>query len=185
MKYLISIPVVMMLLFQIGLLVYFINQIYYMIHSRRVGFVSSYLGWIGQGLDDCINDNIKNVSELKFVELGSGWGGISRYISKKFDFKEVIALELNWSNSLIAKFFGRVQGGNVKYLQGDIFKYKPPSKSIFYCYLFPSILEIMQRENYFQDCYVISLTFEFKNKEPVATYPVKGFQKILRLYHFD
>ena len=192
---------------------YQLKQFYKFSQEDNVGLVTTNLNNIKSILDQIIQKQQKtsNQNTSYFIELGSGRGIISNYISKNYLFKKVIAIENDWLIHTWAKithfinylinyliktklfkhknFKTNSSSSQINYVNHSVFDYDYNSlngKKIFYCYLFPQILDKLYKRGVFKNSIVISLSFEITNLEATEVFDIPdGFlQKKLFVYEF-
>ncbi len=192
---------------------YQLKQFYKFSQKDNVGLVTTNLNNIKSILDQIIQKQQKtsNLSTSYFTELGSGRGIISNYISKNYLFKKVIAIENDWLIHTWAKithfinylinyliktkllkhknFKTNNSLSQIDYVNQSVFDYDYDSlegPKIFYCYLFPQILDKLYEQGVFKNSTVISLSFEITNLEATEVFDIPdGFlQRKLFVYEF-
>jgi 16S rRNA A1518/A1519 N6-dimethyltransferase RsmA/KsgA/DIM1 with predicted DNA glycosylase/AP lyase activity len=179
-----SILIIVALVIYLVVACYQILQFYYLIHPYKVCLVSTQLNKVTPVLADAIGKYVPDATNYNFVELGSGKAGVSRYIYRTMNFKQVIAVEGDWLTYFGSLILTRLAKDNITIINKDIFQYKLPSSSVIYCYLFPKLLNRLFEQGYFQNTVVFSLTFQIESQEPKEVLDVPNFQKKLYIYDF-
>lgn len=107
------------------------------------------------------------------VELGSGWGGMTRRLKKTFPNADVIAYE----RSFLPWAISRITGLNVQ--RADIFKADLSQADVVFCYLSPWHMTYLDRQfkTLKDGATVISVSFPIFNKDEVQKRDV-GFTRI-------
>ena len=178
---------------------YQVRQFYKFSHKDDVGLVTSNLNNLKNILEQILESD-KKVSTLDtkyFIELGSGRAVISDYIAQNYLFKKVIAIENDWlihtwasTIHLIKVKLLRVSyKTNLSYINQSVFDFdylKHDGSKIFYCYLFPQILDKLYKEGVFKNSIVISLSFQIPNLQASQTHEIPNglLQKKLFIYDF-
>ena len=71
------------------------KELVYFIRPYRVVLISTQTKYITPILTQVINDFIKNTNNENFVEIGSGYSKVTRYMAKKYKWHKMIAIEIN------------------------------------------------------------------------------------------
>jgi hypothetical protein len=106
------------------------------------------------------------------VDLGSGWGGLTRDISHQFPLKAVMGLEgswLPWAFSRL-RFFGQSKGPRIKL--GDFLRIPLASHTLYVCYLSgPAMAKLRRRfeEDQPRGGLLVSLAFAMPGWSPSLT----------------
>lgn len=165
-------------------IIFGVTQFYFNLSNDKIGFVPTLSGTLNKRLAEVFTKYLKDPSKYTFVELGSGVANISSYVSSQFNFKEVIAVEIDPLILTFGKFLNLFYKSKVKFVRRNIFNYEIPKKSVLYCYLTTSILERLLKENRFQGHLVISTTFKLKNVTPVEVIEMRNFYRRMYVYDF-
>lgn len=166
------------------ILVFMIKELQTMARKDRVVLVSSNINQIKNPFFAAIQKYVTNPQELNFVEIGAGYAKISELAARDFSWKSVLAVEIDsivilWNR--LKKYFTRTA---ITYIQSDVFDYMIPKNSVVYCYMSVPVVNRLYRENAFDGCLVLSLSFAIKDIEPADEFMIKGFQKKLYVYDF-
>jgi trans-aconitate methyltransferase len=115
------------------------------------------------------------------VELGSGWGGMTRRLQKRFPDAKIAAFE----KSIIPYVFSRAQGQNVRC--SDLFDVNLTTVDLVFCYLSPWHMERLLpkfEKELKPGAVVVSASFPMK-RTPDAETIVPGIVDIpVYLYRF-
>ena len=71
------------------------KELVYFIKPYRVVLISTQTKYITPILTQIINDFIKNTNNENFVEIGSGYSKVTRYMAKNYKWHKMIAIEIN------------------------------------------------------------------------------------------
>jgi|688.fasta_scaffold159981_3 hypothetical protein len=167
----------------IFLAIFWTFQISYTISQDKIGFLPSLSGKLNLQLLRIFDQYLHDPKDYSFVELGAGVANIAGFINKNFEFKEVIAVEIDPITVFFGKLINNISGTNVEFIRKDIFAYKIPQKSVLYCYLSTHIMEKMLRQGKFDGHLVVSTTFKLKKTEPVEIIEMNNFY--MRMYVYD
>jgi SAM-dependent methyltransferase len=163
--------------------IFWIFQISYTLSQDKIGFLPSLSGKLNMQLLRVFDHYLDETKEYSFVELGAGVANIAGMISKRFEFKDVIAVEIDPITVFFGKLLNNFAGTNVEFVRKDIFAYKIPSKSVLYCYLGTHIIEKLYQQGKFDGHLVVSTTFKLKEVEPVEVIEMNNFY--MRMYVYD
>jgi hypothetical protein len=197
---LINILAIVWLLLILVWALYQIRQFWKFSQKDNVGLVTTNLNNVKNILDQIIKEQLNQQNQDKldttyFIELGSGRGVISEFIAKNYLLKKVIAIENDWFihtwTSIIylikVKLFNLKPLTDIQHINQSIFDFNYEvlkGKKIFYCYLFPQLLDKLYAQGVFKDSTVISLSFEISDLKPNQVFEIpQGFlQKKLFVY---
>ena len=163
--------------------IFWIFQITYTLNKDKIGFLPSLSGKLNLQLLRIFDQYIHNTKDYSFVELGAGVANIAGFINKNFEFKKVIAVEIDPITIFFGKLFNNISGTNIEFHRKDIFAYQIPQKSVLYCYLGTHIMEKLHKQGKFDGHLVVSTTFKLKEVEPVETIEMNNFY--MRMYVYD
>ena len=155
--------------------------------SGRAVYVGTQLRTLGPALEDMIGRYLGDeTAHWTLVEIGAGLAYVAGFLSKRFRWKSVEAVELGRTLVLLsvarAWLFGYGQG--MRFRRQDILDYDMPEKALVYCYLNEGLLGLMQEKGQFAGRIVVCLTFAIPGKQPVETVPLPNWQGNLRVYDF-
>lgn len=163
--------------------IFWIFQISYTISQDKIGFLPSLSGRLNMQLLRVFDHYLHDPAQYSFVELGAGVANIAGMISKRFQFKNVIAVEIDPVTVFFGKLLNNFAGTNVEFVRKDIFAYQIPSNSVLYCYLGTHIIEKLYKQGKFDGHLVVSTTFKLKDVEPVEVIEMNNFY--MRMYVYD
>ncbi|QCX00636.1 class I SAM-dependent methyltransferase [Aggregatimonas sangjinii] len=155
-----------------------------MFKTNQVVLVSSSVNHVKQPLLHAIEHFKIEPQEMNFIEVGSGYGKILDLAAKEFEWKSLIAIEIDFLTIMIARFSNLIKRMPITFVHKDIFDYEIPKGSLVYCYMSTPIISRLFDEGAFENCVVLSLTFPIQEIPCSATYDVEGFQKRLFVYDF-
>lgn len=163
--------------------IFWIFQITYTVSQDKIGFLPSLSGKLNLQLLRIFDQYLHTPKDYSFVELGAGVANIAGFINKNFDFKKVIAVEIDPITIFFGKLINNLAGTNIEFYRKDIFAYKIPEKSVLYCYLGTHIIEKLYKQGKFDGHLVVSTTFKLKEVEPVEVIEMNNFY--MRMYVYD
>lgn len=175
---------ILFLLFAILVFIIAAFQVSYNASQDKIGFLPSLSGKLNQELTNIFYNHLKDPSKYSFVELGAGVANIAGYIAKQFDFKEVIAVELDPFVIFFGKLLNNFSPKPITFIRKNLFDYEIPKKSVLYCYLGTNIMERLYKEGRFDGHLVISTTFFLKHVEPDEVIKMKNFYMQMYVYDF-
>jgi len=172
----------------LGLLVFIIMLFKYVWHANsgdHIGYLASNLKNVGPALERIIEKYYKGkVENVNLVESGAGFANLSNYLSKKYNWKEIIAVEDEPRIIKLAQFKQRFRKSKINFVQSNVLDFQNPESSLVYCYLLSTILTKMNAKKLFNNCLLVSLSFKIKDLEPTETIEIPGFQKYIFVYDF-
>ena len=163
--------------------IFWIFQISYTFSNDKIGFLPTLSGKLNMQLFRIFEEYLHDPSQYSFVELGAGVANIAGMISKRFNFKEVVAVEIDPITVFFGKLINTFGGTTVNFIQKNIFDYDIPEGSVLYCYLGTHIMEKLYHAGKLDGHLVISTTFKLKEVEPVEVIEMNNFY--LRMYVYD
>lgn len=167
--------------FMVYFLFYSVEYFYCVFHKNQVPFVGSSRRQ-RRAVVDCINKYYPDAKNC--IEMGSGYGGLARYIARHTKLK-VWALENMPYSVLVSRFFDLFCRANSQTIKSDVFEFIDNSKQNFdiaVAYLGPFCANEILRHNK-KIKVLISLNFEVQGLEPVRVIDLKcgyvlyGFKK--------
>ncbi len=116
-----------------------------------------------------------------FLDLGSGWGTITRTIAKKYP----SCLVIGYENSLVPYLYSRlmqwlVPRPNLRYIYGDFLKANLPAPQLIFCYLCPPLMKQLQQKCIRQlppGVWIACHTFSLPAMKPHSTITVPDIYK--------
>jgi tRNA G46 methylase TrmB len=168
----------------VSILIYMTKELQAMTRDDRVVLVSSKINQIKNPFLKAIDKYVSNPQELNFVEIGAGYAKISELAAKDFSWKSVLAVEIDTLVVFWNRLKKRFRKTAITYIKSDIFEFIIPKNSVVYCYMSVPVINRLYKEQAFEGCLVLSLSFAIKGLEPVDEYIIKGFQKKLYVYDF-
>lgn len=111
--------------------------------------------------------------EGEIVELGSGFGHLAIFLSKKYPRCNVYGYEVSWVPywvSVFGKSFLRRK--NLVLQRKDFYRISLENSSLVVCYLFPKAMEKLKSkflDEMAKGSYVLSHTFAIRGWEPIQT----------------
>jgi len=174
----------MILLVYFGITFFLFYTLYTIFNPNRVVLISTRTKFVLPILREIIETFDNDINQMDFLEIGAGYGKVSRYIVTLKKFKNVLAIEINFFVTVFARilfFFRRLP---IKYVRTNILNYKIPKQTFIYCYMSVYIVNALYKSKQLDDCIFISLSFPIKGVVPTRTYDIKGFQKKLYVYDF-
>jgi hypothetical protein len=154
----------------------------------RVIYYSSNLNEQGEVLAQLIERYItqrgETTDDYTLVEPGAGFGHVARYLSKRYVWREVQAVEIGPVVLAVGRMYTLFRRDKVKFILADIFSYAMPKKSFVYCYLSSDILDQMYQKGHFRGQLVVCLTFAITGCTPEEEIPLQSWQKRILVYDF-
>ncbi len=176
------------LIFLTALIVFLVffafQQLSVLARKDRVVLVSSNLKHVEKPLLEAIHKYVPKPEEMNFVEIGAGYAKITTIAARKFQWKSIIAVELDFFAVFVSRLKNRFNKLPISFIKSNIFNYTIPEKSVVYSYMSVPVMNRLLESGAFESCLVLSLTFAFDGVTPIAEYKVKGFQKRLYVYDF-
>jgi len=164
--------------------IFWCGQVLSLIRRKRVGFIPTVSKEVENSFVQIFDEFKVNPKDYFFVELGAGMAGMSRFAFKKFEFREVWAVEVSQVLVFLARILNFKYGTKIKFFIKDIFKFDYPENSILYCYLGTNIMKLLHQQGCFKNKLVISLTFKIPDLEPAKAIKVNSHYKRLLVYDF-
>jgi len=158
--------------------------LYTILSPNRVVLVSTRTKYVLPILNEIIEFYKNDISQMTFLEIGAGYGKVSRHAYKVKKFKNVTAVEINFFVVVFVRvlfFFKRLP---INYSRKDILNYKISKQTFIYCYMSVYIVNTLYQTEKLEDCIFISLSFPITDVIPTRVYNVKGFQKKIYVYDF-
>lgn len=166
-------------------LVYFMyNELTNIARKDRAVLISTGMKKLTPSFQKIIKNFVPNTSKVDFIEIGAGYSKVARMAAKSFNWKSVVALEVDWFPMLFAKLKNRLNKLPITFIEGDIFDYEAPKSGVIYSYMTNEILNNLHKDHFFDGTLLISLTFGLKDEEPVYLEEIGGFQKRIIVYDF-
>ncbi len=112
----------------------------------------------------------------KIVELGAGWGGMTRKLARTFPQADVTGYEKSWMPLLVGKL-ATLANRRIKFIGADMFTADLRDVDIVYCYLLPVHLDRLQGIFDAQlkaGAVVVSVSFPLPRKQAADTRTVRG-----------
>jgi len=159
-------------------------QLYYGFSKDKIGFLPSLSNKLNKEMENTFKKHLGDESKYIFVELGAGVANIAGYVAKQFDFKKVIAVEMDPFVILFGKILNSFSTKSIEFVKSNIFDYKIPKNSVLYCYLGHFILQKMYEEGLLDGHLVISTTFRLEAVLPDEVIEMNNFYKRLYVYDF-
>jgi hypothetical protein len=175
---------ILFFIFAIIVLIAAAFQVSYSFSKDKIGFLPSLSAKLTNELEKTFYKYLKDPSKYEFIELGAGVANIAGYVAKTFEFKKVVAVEID----PFVIFFGRLLNSfstkPIEFIRKNLFDYEIPKKSVLYCYLGHTILEKMYKEGRLDGHLVISTTFRLEGVLPAEVIDMKNFYRRLYIYDF-
>ena len=115
------------------------------------------------------------------VDLGSGWGGMLVFLSKKYPEAQIIGYECSWIPYLYAKIFCRRR--NISLYRKDFLTVFHPKEAVFFCYLCPEGMREISTKLRTDAEWLISHSFVLPSYTPVLVCPINDvFRSTIYLY---
>ncbi len=168
----------------LGMALFAFQQLSVIARNDRVVLVSSQVGHVEKPFLKVIKKYLASTDDMNFVEIGAGYAKITRIAATSFQWKSIIAVELDFFAVFVSRLKNRWKKLPITFIKSDIFDYAIPTKSVVYSYMSVPVMNRLLENNAFENCLVLSLTFAFDGVEPTDEYQVKGFQKRLYVYDF-
>lgn len=137
---------------------------------------------------ETIYPKILKLANLKpnetFIELGSGLGHLSRFISDQKSDVQIIGIEFSWPLYIISTLINR---SNLKYRCGNIFNLNYQKFDVVYCYLLPPMLKKLApilAHNLKPGSRVITYGFPIPNRVATKIIPKSKVHGSLFLYEY-
>ena len=153
--------------------------------AGRVVYMGSDLKFQSEALKKAVDEFVgSEARSYALVEPGAGIGHVSRFLLKAYPWKSATAIELRPTVFWLGKLFAWRRFAQLKYLRQDLFSYAYAPPSVIYCYLTSPIISRLYREGVFEGSVVICLTFAIEGVQAAKEYPLRGWQRVLRVYDF-
>lgn len=179
------------LVMSIFLLFLVVKLLMYMIHinsSYHIGYVPTNLKTVGPVLQDILQkyvlDQNQQTSEYHLVEPGAGLATVSKFLAKKYTWKNILAIEDEGSVLAIAKWQVKLSGLPIEFAKENVLTAKFERPAVVYSYLLPDIIDKMRTNGQFKNCLLISLTFPLSEIVPTEKYTISSIQKQVLVYDF-
>jgi tRNA G46 methylase TrmB len=104
------------------------KELVYFIKPYRVVLISTQTKYITPILTQIINDFIKNTNNENFVEIGSGYSKVTRYMAKNYKWHKMIAIEINILLVYAMRILNIFKKLPIQYVQANIFKLQTARK---------------------------------------------------------
>lgn len=112
------------------------------------------------------------------VDLGSGWGGMARFLAKTYPDHPVIGYEESWFPYLISKWMQWIRPlSNLTFKKENFYRADLSKVGLVYCYLFRAGALRVEKEllpKLPATAQLISLAFAFPNTIPIRQVPTMG-----------
>ncbi|MEM1312151.1 MAG: hypothetical protein AAGF07_01670 [Patescibacteria group bacterium] len=152
----------------------------------HVGYLPSSLKAVKDPIRQIISIYVgeDKTKDYTLVEPGAGAANVSYFLSQKYKWKQVLAIEDEISLVWYSKLKNLFRKKPVSLVKANIFNYSFPTKSVVYCYLLSEMLAKLYEQGQLAGSLVISLSFPLKKAEPTEVFELSGFQKYLYVYDF-
>lgn len=104
------------------------------------------------------------------VELGSGWGGAARSLSRTFPSRNIEAIELSLIPYIYSRYISLISGyTNISYSKKNFLKRELMNREIFICYLSGPVMKKLRRRfeaDHPKNCLLISIAFAMPGWTP-------------------
>ncbi|MBF9015028.1 MULTISPECIES: hypothetical protein [unclassified Oceanispirochaeta] len=105
------------------------------------------------------------------VELGSGWGGAARSLSRTYPSRNIEAIELSLIPYIYSRYISIISGyTNISYSRNNFLKRELKNREIYVCYLSGAVMKKLRRRfetDHPKDCLLISIAFAMPGWTPV------------------
>lgn len=174
----------MILLVYLGLIFFLFYTLYTISNPKRVVLISTRTKLVLPILLEILETFDNDVNQMDFLDIGAGYGKVSKHMVKLKKFKNVIAVEINFLVVVLARILFFLRRLPIKYIRTNILNYKISKQTFIYCYMSVYIVSTLYKNKQLDDCIFVSLSFPIKDVVPTKTYDIKGFQKKLYVYDF-
>lgn len=159
-------------------------QISYSFSKDKIGFLPSISGKLTNELEKTFYKHLKDPSKYTFVELGAGVANIAGFVANQFEFKKVVAVEVDPFVIFFGEILNMFSKKPIEFVRKNLFDYDTPKNSVLYCYLGHTILERMYKEGRLDGHLVISTTFRLEGVLPDEVIEMNNFYQRLFIYDF-
>ncbi len=189
MNYLLMIFLVMFFIVLIIFAVFMIIQVIHAIASmkkNRIFFHPTGKIIISKYLPEIIKKYNLKTDTINFVEIGAGDCNVIIEISRKYTWKTLLAIDVEFFVYIWGKVLLKLKklDNDIKYIKTDCIDFNYLPNSLIYCYMGRDIMEVMYNKDKFKNQFVISLTFPIANVIENEKIVLDTYQNNIYIYDF-
>jgi hypothetical protein len=152
--------------------------------GHRIGYTGSNMHICGPIVNAIVQRHVEDTSHVTLIEAGAGLAKMARYLGRRHDWRNIIALEIRPHLILLAKLWNLPHRVAIDFVREDLMKYRFPHDAVVYSYLSTSMLRTLHTNGSLQGCLFISLTFTIPGIKATEEIRIPTWQHRISVYDF-